>query len=238
MTQAVEHEAHLDLCRPDLLGLRIALVQFEIGADLLLPFGGEPLLVFADPDIRRRSRVGLAGILRRVAGRLLPAPTNSCEAAVCTVSTFGSSSVGFFCSFCVTTRSGSSVSVGVSFGRSVGLTSAFCSASAGEATEASASGPGGSSVSSAAGDVSSTPISVDIGAKPVGTVVGAQMRQRQRRAANVQGDAQPLPRSSRAARTAVALASSSLIASGLCRAGRRRWRADPATPSSATSFIR
>src|ERR1700722_3781134 len=59
MAQTIEHQAHLDPYALDLLGLRIALVQLEIGADLPFPFGGEQLLILADPEIWRRRSVGL-----------------------------------------------------------------------------------------------------------------------------------------------------------------------------------
>src|ERR1700723_3409643 len=59
MPKTIEHQAHLDPYALDLLGLRIALVQLEIGADLPLPFGGEQLLILADPEIWRRRSVGL-----------------------------------------------------------------------------------------------------------------------------------------------------------------------------------
>ena len=107
------------------------------------------------------------------------------EAEVCTASTFGSSSVGFLDSFCATTRSGSSLSVGTSFGTSVALTSAFCSASAGEATDASASGPGGKSVSSACGDSSSTPTSIACAPKGIAGIAVLHMRDCQRHAAEM-----------------------------------------------------
>ena len=54
------------------------------------------------------------------------------EGLAWTVGIFGSSS-GFFVSFGVTTRSGSSVSVGAAFGKSLGTATAFCSTTAGDA---------------------------------------------------------------------------------------------------------
>ena len=83
-------------------------------------------------------------------------------------------------SFGVTTRSGSSVSVGMSLGSSVCSTSAFCSTTAGEAADASVSGPTGRSVGSRCGAASSTPISI-AGAPRSGVVVRLHGRERQRR---------------------------------------------------------
>ena len=97
---------------------------------------------------RARSSAVPSGMASELGVAVASAATDSVEAAVCTAAIFGSSSFGLLESFGVTTRSGSSASVGVSFGSSVSLTSAFCSASAGEATDASVSGPGGRSVGS------------------------------------------------------------------------------------------
>src|SRR6202167_6095011 len=88
------------------------------------------------------------------------AATDSVEDDVSTAATLGSSSLGLLESFGATTRSGSSVSVGTSLGSSDSLTSVFCSASAGEATDASASGPGGRSVASRRGDYIYSPTSI------------------------------------------------------------------------------
>jgi hypothetical protein len=76
------------------------------------------------------------------------AATDAFDGAVCTAGVSGASSSGFFVSLSATTRSGSSVSVGIAFGRSVCSTAVFCSATSGEAADASASGPGGRSLGS------------------------------------------------------------------------------------------
>ena len=145
-------------------------------------------------------------------------------------------------SFGVTTRSGSSVSVGMSFGRSVSLTSAFCSASAGEATDASASGPGGRSVASSVRRRQS-PGRSRSPARPA--------NRRHRRSADARTPARrrrhaarappPLRKSTAAAKvSARCRGRTSSIAPALRVSGSQAPRGDRAasgTPSSATSLI-
>ena len=126
-----------------------------------------------------------SGITSELGVAVASAATDSVEAEVCTAAIFGSSSLGFFNSFSVTTRSASSGSVGLSCGSSVSLTSAFCSVSCGEAAEASVSGPGGRSVTSRRTDASSRPTSIAGSAQRVVGFFGLQMDDRQRRAADV-----------------------------------------------------
>ena len=210
-------------------------MQLEIGADLLAPGRRQPLLVLPDADIGRRRRFGLVGIRQGLPRRRL-LRDRFCEAVVCTVSTFGSSSGGFFDSFCVTTRSGSSVSVGVSFGRSVGLISAFCSASAGEATEASVSGPGGRSVASVCGDDNSTPISMAFApsnrryCRPACARSPAPRRRHEARARPRREKPQPPGR--------LLLEDQSDMVQGFAPSAVAGCAAASGTPSSATSFIR
>ena len=139
---------------------RIALVLVEMRDQFLLPGRTDRAARFRRCPAQARPSAALAGMFSELGVAVASAATDSVEAEVCTAAIFGSSSFGLLELFGVTTRSGSSVSVGVSFGSSVSLSSAFCSASAGEATEASVSGPGGRSVASRRGDINSSPISI------------------------------------------------------------------------------
>ena len=187
-----------------------------------------------------RPSAAASGMLSRLGVAVASAATDSCEACVCTVATLVSSSIGFFASFGVTTRSGSSVSVGVSFGRSVSLTSAFCSASAGEATDASVSGPGGRSVASCRRRGSSRPISIAGAPRASSSIIGLQMRHRQRRAAEMERErGEPAQSHSRREGWCLGVEVRHLDqpSQGFAAAAAAGCDAASGTPSSATSLI-
>ena len=71
--------------------------------------------------------------LRSSVSPWLPSEPSLTDGTDCTVWILGSSSLGFFVSLGVTSRSGSSVSVGVALGRSVSSTTVCCSITAGDA---------------------------------------------------------------------------------------------------------
>ena len=138
----VEDEADDDLSASASIAIRwIALVLVEMGGQLLLP--GRRARA---PRSRRfpatgATERGASGALSTVGVAVASAATDWSEGSAWIVAIFGSSSFGFFVSAGETTRSGSSVSVGTAFGKSVCSTTAFCSTTAGEAAEASVSGP-------------------------------------------------------------------------------------------------
>ena len=165
--------------------LGIALVKVEIGAELAAPFRDQPLLCPCRCPVTTvgcsSTRAPVDGLPRgsflrhRLLARPGSAPRRPWDRPPWASVTRS----------VVTTRSGSSVSVGVSFGRSVSLTSAFCSGSAGEATEASVSGPAGRSVSSI-GRRRQFDADVALRAQIFVAGVALQMRERQRAAAEMQ----------------------------------------------------
>ena len=126
------------------------------------------------------------------------------------------------------------------------MISACCSASAGDATEASVSGPGGRSVASW---TRRHHLEADLDrrrAEEIVGIVGAQMRDRQRSAADMQrerGDARENPQPSRRllfddrGQTSCVIAHSQVFAISVLGVGRRRRGALSGTPSSATSLI-
>ena len=137
----------------------IPLEPGKVGGKLLPPRGSHPLRVIAGARRRGDGAGSLdCGRAARRRPSLLDATTRSTERlAPCRSSV---SSLTCFASTGATSRSGSSVSMGVSFGKSVTSATDCCSTTAGDAIEASASGPGGSSVASRRGELHSIPISM------------------------------------------------------------------------------
>ena len=179
----VEHEAHIDLGALSPNDWRIALVPVEMRDQLLLP--GHPLAArFAGAVTGAPTRP--SGIASASDVAVASAATDSVEARFAPPRSWDRLPSAS------STRSASRsdpalrLSVGMSLGRSVSLTSAFCSASAGEATDASVSGPGGRSVGFA---VRRCHLETDLDRRCAETssVVGpVQMRDRQRHAAEMQ----------------------------------------------------
>ena len=167
---------------------RIALVLVEMRDQLLLPGRARPPQVSPLPLRGRDTERGPSGIASELGVAVASAATDSVgslESAPPRSSV--SSSLGFFDSFGVTTRSGPRRARSASsFGSSVSLTSACCSASAGDATDASVSGPAGRSVASRRTDASSSPTSIALAPSVVLALGFSQMRDRQRAAAEVQ----------------------------------------------------
>ncbi len=150
MAETVERELQHDLHAAALIAGWIAFKMIEMGDQLLLPGRAHALRGIADPCAGAVD-FGASFAVSEVGGAVASLAVDSVEGWASISTIFGSSSFGFFDASGATTRSGSSVLVGVSFGRSVSSTFCFCSTTAGEAVDSSASGPGGRSVGSRRG---------------------------------------------------------------------------------------
>ena len=186
MAGPIELEAHHDLGSLHRAVRRIALVFVQMGSQLLLPGRTHPLCALSGP-LHRRYGARASCTVSVVGVAVASAATDASEGAAWTVACSGSSFFGFLESSGATSWSGSSVSVGTAFGSSLGSTTAFCSTTAGEAAEASASGPAAGRSARAA----ALPLDSDLDrrrAQRLVVVLGPHIVHRQRDAAHMDGD--------------------------------------------------